>query len=480
MSVHARLSALDSGFLSLEGPDTPMHVGSALLFEGRPLRDRHGRIRLGAVRDLIESRLALVPRYRQIPVAGPLGLGRPFWVDDPCFDIAHHVMVTAVRAPGGRRQLLELAGELHTELLDRSRPLWEVWLVDGLADGRVGMIQKTHHAMVDGIGGVDVAAAMMDLDRHPPRRAGPLPPVARVPGPGVGVAEAGRALLGDALALPSGLAAQAARLVRSPAGRLDRARHLVRGAGSLVGSGLVAPRMSINRPIVRRQRTLEAVTVSLAATRAAGAEAGATVNDVVLAAVAGGLRRLLARRGEPLHPARALVPVSTRAAAARGALGNAVAAIIVPLPVEEPDPLRRLQVVASAMRQRKAAGQADLTGLLLGLADRAPARVTAALARAVHHQPFVNLVVTNVPGSPVPLHLLGARLEEAVPIVPLARNLDLSVGILSYRDQLTFGFLADTARVPDLAVLAGGVEASLAELFPAPGQEEAVTSPPRR
>lgn len=471
MPGHSRLSALDAGFLSLEGPDTPMHVGSVILFEGAPLRDRRGRIRLRALRDLIEARLDLVPRYRQVPRPGPLGLGRPFWVDDARFDIAHHVMLTAVRSPGGRRELLELACELHTELLDRSRPLWELWLVDGLADGRVGMIQKTHHSMIDGIAGVDVAAAMMDLDRHPPRRRGPRPPTAWVPGAGVGMAEAGRALVGDALAVPAGLSAQAARLVRDPSERLGRAARLARGGASLLEPGLLAPRMSINRPLVRRRRTLGGVTVSLAATRAAGARAGATVNDVVLAGVAGGLRALLLHRGEPLRPARALVPVSTRAPSARGELGNAVAAIVAELPVDEPDPARRLAAVAAGMRRRKAAGQADVTGALIGMADRVPARLAAGLARAVHHQPFVNLVVTNVPGSPLPLYLLGARLEDVVPVVPLARNLDLSVGILSYRDQLSFGLLADAGRVPDLHVLTAGIEMALAELLPAAHKE---------
>ncbi|HET6809408.1 MAG TPA: wax ester/triacylglycerol synthase family O-acyltransferase [Acidimicrobiales bacterium] len=471
MSRHSRLSALDAGFLSLEGPDTPMHVGSVILFEGAPLRDRRGRIRLAALRDLIEARLDLVPRYRQIPVEGPLGMGRPFWVDDARFDIAHHVKITAVRAPGGRRELLELACELHTELLDRSRPLWELWVVDGLADGRVGMIQKTHHAMVDGIAGVDVAAAMMDLDRHPPRRRGPRPPTAWVAEPGVGVVEAGRAVIGDVLAVPTGLSSQAARLLRNPPQRLGRAVHLAGGAGSLARSGLVAPRMSINRPIVRRRRTLDGLTVSLAATRAAGAAVGATVNDVVLAGVAGGLRNLLLCRGEPLRPARALVPVSTRAASARGQLGNAVAAILADLPVDETDPVRRLETVAAGMRRRKAAGQADVTGALIGMADRVPARVAAGLARAVHHQPFVNLVVTNVPGSPLPLYLIGARLEEVVPIVPLARNLDLSVGILSYGDQLSFGILADSGRMPDVHVMTAGIERSLAELLPAARKE---------
>ena len=471
MPRHPRLSALDAGFLALEGPDTPMHVGSVILFEGAPLRDRQGRIRMAALRDLIEARLELVPRFRQIPAAGPLGTGRPFWVDDARFDIAHHVKVTTVRSPGGRRELLELACELHTELLDRTRPLWELWVVDGLADGRVGMIQKTHHSMVDGIAGVDVAAAMMDLDPHPPRRRGPRLPGAWVPEDGVGIAEAGRALLGDALAVPAGLSAQAVRLLRNPRERVARAAHLTRGAGSLVGAGLVAPRMSINRPIVRRRRRLEGLTVSLAATRATGAAVGATVNDVILAGVTGGLRSLLLRRGEPLRPARTLVPVSTRAPSARGELGNAVAAILADLPVDEPDPARRLETIAAGMRRRKAVGQADFTGALMGVADRVPARIAAGLARAVHHQPFVNLVVTNVPGSPVPLYLLGARLEEVVPVVPVARNLDLSVGILSYGDQLSFGILADSGRVPDVRVMTAGIERALAELMPAARKE---------
>jgi len=486
LSHHARLSALDAGFLAMESPITPMHIGSVAVFEGQPLRDEGGRIRMAELRALVEERLDRAPRFRQVARSTWPGLGRPVWVDDPNFDVAHHVKTTTVRAPGQLAQLLELGSELHAELLDRSRPLWEMWVVDGLADGRVGWIEKVHHSMVDGVAGVDFAAALMDLAPT----AGPSPGPGRTGGgqtdssahpaagqrkwtaqAAPGLPELAVASLRQAVEAQANVLGQIRRIATQPRQSFQRAAALIKGTRSLVQGGLVAPRLSVNCRLTGSRRSMDSVTVSLADIKAVGKAFGVTVNDVVLAATASGLGNLLRQRDEAVVHARALVPVSTRAADAHGEMGNSVAAMLIPLPVGETDPLRCLEAVSREVRKRKAAGQAGATGRLIEWADRLPAAVSAGLAGTVHHQPFVNLVVTNVPGSPVPLYMLGARLQEAVPVVPLARNLDLSVGILSYAGALCFGFLADAELVPDLHVLAEGVEKSLAELIAAANPE---------
>lgn len=439
-----------------------------MVFEGAPLRDELGRVRIEELRSLVDQRLALVPRFRQIPVAPPIGLGRPQWVDDPNFDIAHHVRLTALPAPGTPAQLNQLCCDLYAELLDRSRSLWELWVVDGLVDGRVGLIEKVHHSMVDGVAGVDVAMALMDPDPDhqwfAPRSAAvwaPQPPPAWN--------ELAMGALEDVLAVPLGVGRQVRRLVTSPRARVVRAASVLRGGLSLSEGGLLAPKLSINRPLAGGKRLLDQLTVPMAEVKAVGAAFGTTVNDVALAAVAGGLGRLLRERGEDAVRVRALVPVSTRPIESRGDVGNAVAAIVVSLPVGEVDPVGRLRMAADAMRRRKSVGQATATGALVALADSLPSAIATAMSSAVHRQPFVNLVVTNVPGSPFPVYMMGSRLESVVPVVPLARNLNLSIGVFSYAGQLSFGLLADADLVPDLHCLAEGIEKSLAELSAAAG-----------
>ena len=468
-----RLTALDAWFLYVESPRTPMHVGSVSWFEGDPLRDALGRVRVEELQALVNARLAAVPRFRQRVVTAPLRLGLPRWADHEAFDIRHHVRLTTLPSPGSPLQLRQLAAQLHMELLDRSRPLWEMWFVDGLADGRIAVVEKMHHSMVDGVSGVDVATATMDLgpDAQPPASS---PWLAEAP-PSL-VSMVGEAALDMATAPIAG----AARSLRRPMETVRSARRHARGLRSMSSSGLFAPRSSLNKP-VGYERAFEVASLSLSEAKAVGRAAGTKANDVLLATVAGGLRRLFAERGEPVDAVRprALVPVSLRGRDDVLGLGNRVSSMIVPLPVDEPDGWARLEAVAKVTSSLRAAGQPDAAAVLLGLFDGAPPLTWSPLTALLHRQPFVNVVVTNVPGPPVPLYLMGARLLETAPIVPLAGNLDVSIGILSYEDQIRVGLFADAAACPDVAVLAEGIEKSFAELVSHPRGTHDVNERPR-
>ena len=458
-----RLSALDASFLAMETPTTPMHVGSLSIFEGTPLRDEHGRIRIDELRALTDERLHLVPRMRQKVMPTPLGLGRPVWVDDPDFDIAYHINVAMLPAPGTDEQLRRLCEHLHMQLLDRSRPLWEIWIVDGLIGDRVAVIEKLHHCMVDGVSSVDIATATLDLtaevQRYDAPRWEPLSPPRQ------------RDLIFDdvkaMVAEPAGAMLRMAKRGLRPRDTVKRLRHLAGGAATLTRAPLtpLAPKSSLNRPIGRRRR-LEAVHVPLPEVKAAGRQMDATVNDMVMAAVAGGLRSLLLGRGERIDGLvlHALVPVSLRSDDQHLALGNQVTALLAPLPVGVDDPRQRLDVVRAGMRDLKNHDQAQVTAAALAMTEHWPTRLASVVSRLVKRQPFVNLVVTNVPGPPFPLFMGGARMLETVPIVPLGGNLDVAVGIVSYDGDLCLGLYADAETCDDVGVLAEGIEKSFVEL----------------
>lgn len=447
-----RLSALDASFLYLESPRTPMHVGSVSVFDGR--------VRIDELQAVTLERMQLVPRFRKRVVAPPLRLGLPYWVDDADFDVRHHVRLASLPGPGSPGQLRELTSQLHMELLDRSRPLWEIWLVDGLADGRVAVVEKMHHALVDGVSGVDVAMATLDIG----------PEVAH-PGPWTWQPEGRPSLLGlvkdaavDAITRP---AAALARRARDPRRLARDTARLVRGLRASPPNELLAPRCSLNQPI-GASRMLDTVSLPLADVKAVGRAAGTKANDVLLACVAGGLRRLFEERGEAVDGLRphALVPVSLRTEDQRLGLGNQVSAMIVPLPVDVADPGDRLRAVMSTTKRLKENDAAAVSAALLGAVDSwpLPAVLPTLVAPLVHRQPLVNVVVTNVPGPPVPLFMLGAPMVESTPVVPLARNLDVSIGILSYLGEIRFGLFADTKTCPDVHVLAEGIEKSFFEL----------------
>ena len=461
MDAFRPLSALDASFIEIESPTTPMHIGSLSRFEGGPLRDPSGAIRMDAIRELVNERIALVPRFRQRIMGVPFGAGRPVWVDDGDFDVTYHVNLTTLPSPGSPEQLRHLTEHLHMQLLDRSRPLWELWVVDGLADGTVGLIEKIHHALVDGVSSVDVAMTLFDTSPDH-TVAQPVPWTARrAPGP---VSLLSRSLLVQATD-PLKTLTSAVRRLGHPRASRARIERLLRAGQTLASRQTLAPAASINRPVGRTRR-FEAVRQSMGDIDETRAGLGGTLNDIVLAAVAGGLRYLMQARGDgaPETALNVLVPVSLRTGDEHLLLGNRVGAMIVPLPTQEPDPVRRLRAVCAATSERKARHQADAVAALMSGAEHLPEPLVGAVGRLVHHQPFVNVVVTNVPGPPCPLFLLGARLLDSLPIVPLGGNLDVSVGVLSYDGQLTLGLLADAATCPDVAVLAEGIDKAFAEL----------------
>lgn len=465
-----RLTSLDAGFLVLETADTPMHMGSVTYLDGAPLRDEHGRIRLTELRQLVEARLALAPRFRQRPVASRFGIGRPVWEDDPSFDVASHVNEVVLPAPGSEHQLREFVAQLMMRTLERSRPLWELWVVDGYADGYVVLVEKIHHVMMDGISGVDVAMLLTDPgsevgevarpEEPPPRSAnGAARLVADVvdelgvPFSVLGAPVRASAILADSLRHPERVPSLA-----------REATAVARGGLSLVHRTTIAPRTPLNEHVGMR-RAYDHVEAPFADLRRISKAFGCTLNDVALTAVTGGVRQLLLDQGtDPGTTFQVAVPVSTRQTAEHMTLGNKVAMFLVPLPVGMPNELAQLEAIHAVTQQRKDVGQATAVARLVGAADRWPTPIVDVIAHLVHHQPFANAVVTNVPGPQSRRYMLGARLRRIAPIVPLAGNLDVSVGIFSYDGEVSFGCYADADRCPDLRVLTDGILANLEAL----------------
>lgn len=459
-----RLTALEASFLYMESPTTPMHVGSVAVYDGRPWRDKSGDLDLARLRRYVRQRLAGIPQLRQHPVwpAGPAG--RPCWVDDTDFHISRHVRSAHLEPPGTEHQMLSVADDLLMPPLDRDHPLWELWFVDGMQDGRVAVVEKIHHALVDGIGGVDLAVMLLDPEPSPERSDtgdgwGPPSVPSRM-----GLFSAAAV---DALREPQMMARQVFGTMTHPRRTLSAARSMASALGAMAhpagGGDIRAPHTFINEPLGAK-RSFDVVRRSLGDTRELGHALGGTVNDVVLTAVASGIGALLGARGEQVERIRVLVPISLRAEDEHHVLGNRVTGMVVPLTVEPMEPLERFRATHDAVRWARNAGEGELTSTFLGFTEHLPEPVIAGVSRLVHHQPLINLVVTNVPGPSSPLFLMGSQMLEAFPVVPLAGNLALSVGILSYLDQLTIGLWADRAHFPDLHVLAKAIGRGFDEL----------------
>ena len=456
-----RLSPVDASFLYLERPHTPMHVGAVGIFatpDGLALDYE----RLVAT---VERRLGDVPRYRQRVRRVPGDLARPVWVDDADFDIAFHVRRSALPRPGAQAQLTELVARLMSRPLDPDRPLWECYLVEGLADGRFAVITKTHQAMVDGITTIDIGQVLLD-DTPDPATS---PEQLWMPRPEPSDAELVAQAIADAIARP----AELVDTVRHAAGDLTAgAARLLRGAGALLGTvasgGRLAPGSPLNAA-VSTQRRFAVARGELAAYRAVRDVHDCTVNDVVLAVVTGALRSWLLSRGEPVTTTtrvRAMVPLWTRPGIAAGGDGR-VLATVVDLPVGEPSPVVRLQHVAHAMREHTAGHRFVRAGALARLGGHAPPTLHALGARAVSgiSRRIFNLVVTNVPGPQVPLYAAGARMLEMFPVVPLVAGQGLAVGITSYDGALCYGLNGDRDALADVDVLAQALDEALDELL---------------
>jgi len=463
---YERLSAQDASFLHMETAISPMHVGSLGLFESGPFLDDSGRFRLDDARRLIESRLVHVPRFRRKLMEVPLSQGRPVWVDDERFDIGYHVRLTALPRPGAQEQLLSLMGRLQSQPLDRRRPLWELWFVEGVEGDRLAIIQKTHHALVDGISGVDVATVLLDLEPTPPPAPDEVEPWEPEPAP------TNAQLLGETLMERATHPAEISRTVRAWFRGPREAARTWQGVGRMLQAvGTAGPRLPFNAPI-GPHRKYELARVDLEHVKAIKNAFACTVNDVVLTAVAGGLRLYLEGHDVPVDGlvVRTMVPVSVRDDTQRMTLGNRVSAMVAELPIGVADPEQRLRLVHEQMRDLKESGQAVGAEVLTSLLDYAPPTLLSLAARLVPRQRAVNLVVTNVPGPQVPLYCMGARMLEAFPYVGIAENLGVVVGVVSYDGQLGFGITGDRDLLPDLGVLAEGIEKAIAELAERRGQ----------
>jgi diacylglycerol O-acyltransferase len=468
-----RLTALDSTFLHLEDHSSAhMHVASVMVFEGAAPT-------LTALVDHVQSRLHLVPRYRQRLATVPFGQGRPLWVDDPHFNPYYHIRHTALPRPADDGALKQLAGRLFSQRLDRSKPLWEIWLVQSMAGGRFALIAKTHHALVDGVSGVDITTVLFDTAAEPAPTGGgwdsnqtwsakPLPGQAK--------------LLGEALmertTVPAEMARGARRLLRAPRRAAAQVKDGLAsiGATTLAGINAPAPPSPFNVDIGPHRR-YTFVDADLARFKAIKDSLGGTLNDVVLASVSLALGRYLRGKGHDTDGLvlKAMVPVSVRTKEQRGALGNQVAAMWAPLPVGVENAAEALREIAVAMDDLKKGGQAVGAQVLTNLAGFAPPTILSQAARLQARQPFFNLVVTNVPGPQFPLYLLGRRLQILYPVVPLAQRQALGIAVMSYDGHLGFGLLGDYDALPDIEEIALDLQAAIDSLGRAAGLRPRIT-----
>lgn len=459
-----RLSPLDASFLHIEDDVNLMHIGSVGVFDGPP----PGYAQLC---DMIASRLGLVPRYRQRVHHVPFDLARPVWAPDPHFSLDYHVRHTALPPPGGREQLRALVGRVMAQRLDLSKPLWEVWMAEGLEDGRWALISKAHHALVDGIAGTDLLAVLLDTTPTPP----PPTPADDATATPLGEAPSKLRLLRHAAVDYAVSPVEQWRVARS---LVRRPRRLLRGAlgtarGMAAMSPLVRPRApsTLVGPIGPHRRYAWAET-TLDDVRAVRTGLGGSVNDVVLAAVTEGLRELLLAHGEEVagRRVRTLVPVSVRRPDERGSYNNRVSAVFAELPVGEDDPVARLDAIREQMAALKQSGQAVAAESLTSMSGFAPAvllalgtRVAFRTARRVSRF-AVETVATNVPGPQQPLYALGRRMLAAHPYVPIASPLRVGVAVFSYDGAITFGVTGDRDGVPDVHVVTEGIQRGIAAL----------------
>jgi WS/DGAT/MGAT family acyltransferase len=463
-----RLSSVDAGFLHAEdtSPAAHMHIGGLAIFEGPAPTGPE-------FRGHVASRLHRLPRYRQRIVPAPYGTGRPLWVDDPNFSLSYHVRHTALPSPGRDSQLMTLASRIISQRLDRSKPLWEMWLVEGLEGDRWALVNKTHHAMVDGVGGIDLLTTLVDLspettdppssepsDWHPRGAPGRLGLLAR------GAVEGAQSLVAAS--------ASAATLVTRPRAVANVAGSAARGLGDLLGTFVGGAPASPFNGAASPHRKLAVARTRLADYRTIKDGLGGTVNDVIIAVVAGGLRRWLADHGtDPDGLAlRALVPVSVRSSDQRGQLGNQITVLVAGLPVQIDDPVERLAAAQHTMDSLKEGHQRVGANLLTRMEDFLPPTVLAQASRLTFSSRLYNLVVTNVPGPQFPVYVRGRRMRELVPVAFLGPRQQLAIAIVSYDGAVTFGLLSDLVGVPDLEGLARHVEDALQELV-----EAARTSP---
>jgi diacylglycerol O-acyltransferase / wax synthase len=449
-----RLSSQDASFLHLEDAVSHMHIGVVGILEGPPPP-------YDALAERVRASLPRIPRYRQRVHFVPLALGRPVWVDDPHFNLGYHLRRTALPSPGGDEELRLLVGRVMSQQLDRHKPLWELWMIEGLSENRWALLSRSHHSMVDGVAGADLLSVLFDDQREPAIIPHETWHPERQPS---GAELAVRALGHRTVSSLEGL-----RSAGSP--RLAARRAVETAEGLLTLSGILRPprRSSLNGPLGPHRRW-DWARSRLVDVQLIRATLGGTVNDVVLAAIAGGFRELLAARGEPTdRVVRSLVPVSVRSSSEQGEYNNRVSAMFADLPIGIEDPVKRLASVSEQMAHLKRSHEAVAGDVLVGLSGFTPAMLLALALRTATRVPQrnVNTVTTNVPGPQRPLYAVGRRVLECFPYVPLAGHVRVGVAIFSYDGALGFGVTGDYDTAPDIGVLCRGIERSIAELVAA-------------
>jgi WS/DGAT/MGAT family acyltransferase len=453
---------LDASFLSIEDGVSHMHIASVAIFEGPqpPFSD---------IVSMVEAKLALVPRYRQVVKFVPFDLGRPVWADDPHFNIEYHLRHTALPAPGGEAELRKLVGRVMSQQLDRSKPLWEIWVVEGLEDGRWAMLAKTHHAMVDGVSGTDLLAVIMDLSPEVVRPAAPPWTPRPTPTGGHLAAEALKNVVRSPYEQVRALRAST-RAIRQA---VTHAAEVGQGVVAMAGLVRATPVSSLNGPLGPHRRYAWAST-SVDDIKKVRKGLGGTFNDVVLASITNGFRELLLSRGEDIdRVVRTLVPVSVRPRDAGGkAVGdgtyeNKVSAMFAELPVCIEDPVERLHAITRQMEGLKDSKQAVAGEALTSMSGFAPPMLLALGMRLATRaaQRNVNTVTTNVPGPQFPLYAAGRKMLRAFPYVPLGGQMRIGVAIFSYNGEVNFGITGDYDTTPDLDVLSAGIEDGMARMI---------------
>jgi diacylglycerol O-acyltransferase len=450
--MNGRLSALDDSFLAVESASAHMHVGWAAAF--RP-PEGGSAPQFAEFRDHIAARLCRAPRFRQRLAQVPLGLNTPMWVDDQAFDVNRHVV------PSSSHRLDELVDTCMSQQLRRDRPLWQICISDRLDDGRIGLVGKAHHCMVDGIAAVELGSLLLDPTPDPPAQQSdgwrPRP----APGPG-------RRLVGgvlDRLLEEASLARFAALLARSP-GRVRELAEQARRAGGALAQAMrpAQPRAPVNQPITAA-RHLAWFDRPFADLRRVGKAFGVSVNDVLLAASAGGIRRFVSGTDQEPAPLKTMVPVNLRDDGRASELGNQISFVFIDLPCDEPDPVRRLRDVHLAMTERKEAGDPQAADAALAAIRYLPRAAQHALSRAAASPRSFNLAVSNIPGPREPMYMLGCRMEVAYPVVPIADDHALSIGMTSVGDRACFGLYAAQESLPDADRLGDAIDASIDELL---------------
>ncbi len=445
-----RLSALDRTFLELEGPTTHMHVAGCFVFEKGALATPEGGLDIDALRAYIDSRLHLIPRYRQRIEWTPVE-GHPIWVDDERFNIHYHVRHTSLPEPGDERQLKRLAARVMSQQLDRGKPLWEIWIVEGLEQDRFAMVSKTHHCMIDGVSGVDLLAVLLS----------PVADKTFDPGPGWYPRKqpSGLRQLTDAAfhrtRAPLWMAREIRRSLRDPRSVWNEFSEALAGLADVTTAAFKpASETPLNQPIGSHRR-FDWVAFDLDEVKRVKTHLGGTVNDVVLATVSGAVSRFLERRGISVRKQRDMdfrvfCPVSVRTDSERGALGNRVASMVVPMPLGERNPKRRMAAVKRATQDVKQSKQALGAEVLASVSEMTAPTLMSVAARLGMGSRSSNMVVTNVPGPQLPLYLLGARMLESYPMVPLFQGMGIGIALFSYAGGLYWGICCDWDQFPDL------------------------------